>query len=345
MRATRVSRPGTRPGSSTSHSATTSSGVAAGPELDPHRVADAAQELEVGAVQLPGPLPHPQQVGRAVVPAPGEAVAPGHGLLVAEQQGLVGGVEVDLVDDRGGGQVDAAGGHEAQRPVDAVGDRVVAPARRAPGHELLVPAVHLVEVGEAALGEGPQQVQGGRRTGGRRAACRVGSGWRAAASKPSSLTMSPRYTAARPRRRSSLGRLRGLANWPAIRPTLTTGTPGAVGQHHRHLEDDLELVADGVGREGVEGLRAVARLEQEAVPVGDRGQGRLEGPGLAGEHQRRQGGQLVERPGRARPGRASRAAGRPAAPARSRAPRAWARYGRWGSSVHRRRSSPPRASW
>ena len=32
------------------------------------------------------------------------------------------------------------------------------------------------------------------------------------------------------------------------------------------------------------------------MPVRDRGQGRLEGPGLAGEHQRRLGGQLLEHP-------------------------------------------------
>ena len=57
-------------------------------------------------------------------------------------------------------------------------------------------------------------------------------------------------------------------------------------------------------RPKLEGLGAVARLEQEAVAVRDRGQGRLEGPGLAGEHQRRLPGQLVEDPverGRLRP--------------------------------------------
>ena len=40
---------------------------------------------------------------------------------------------------------------------------------------------------------------------------------------------------------------RGLANWPAIRPTLTTGTPERVGEGHGHLQDDLELVSDLVG--------------------------------------------------------------------------------------------------
>ncbi len=40
---------------------------------------------------------------------------------------------------------------------------LVAAALGAGGHELLVPLVHPGEVGEAALGERPQQVQRGRR--------------------------------------------------------------------------------------------------------------------------------------------------------------------------------------
>ena len=39
-------------------------------DLDADGVADAAQELEVGAVQLPRALAAPQEVAAAVVPAP-----------------------------------------------------------------------------------------------------------------------------------------------------------------------------------------------------------------------------------------------------------------------------------
>ena len=56
-----------------------------------------------------------------------------------------------------------------------------------------------------------------------------------------------------------------MANCPAMRPTFTTGTPERVGEHDRHLQDDLELVADGVGGEGVERLGAVAGLQQERL--------------------------------------------------------------------------------
>ena len=212
-----------------------------------------------------GSAPHPQQVGRAVVPAPGEAVAPGHRLLVAEQEGLVGGVEVDLVDDRGGGQVDPDGGHEPQRPVDAVGDGVVAPPGRAAGHELLVPAVDLVEVGEPALGEGAQQVEGGRRlVVGAQHPGRVGlpSG-RAEAELVDHV---PAVDGQVDPVDQLAGQAAGLGELAGDATDLDHREPGPVGQDHRHLQDDLELVADRVGREGVEGLGAVPAWSRKPCP-------------------------------------------------------------------------------
>ena len=164
MREISVSRPGTRSGLSASHSASTSSAVAVGPDLAAERVADAAQELDVGAVELAGALADPQHVRRAVVPVAGERVLPGERLLVAEDQRLVAGVEVDLVQAGLGCSVSMPQArHEPQGPVDVVGHAVVAPALGARRHELLVPLVDLGQVGEAALGERPQQVQRRRR--------------------------------------------------------------------------------------------------------------------------------------------------------------------------------------
>ena len=71
-----------------------------------------------------------------------------------------------------------------------------------------------------------------------------------------------------------------------MRPTFTSGDPRGVGEHHRHLQDDLQLVPDGVGREGVEGLGAVAGLEQEGLAGGHLRQLAGERAGLAGEDQR-----------------------------------------------------------
>ena len=59
-----------------------------------------------------------------------------------------------------------------------------------------------------------------------------------------------------------------------------------IGEHDRHLEDHAELVADRVGR-AVEGLRAVARLQEERLARGDLAEGLGERPRFAGEHEGR----------------------------------------------------------
>ena len=61
---------------------------------------------------------------------------------------------------------------------------------------------------------------------------------------------------------------------------------GAVGEDHRHLQDDLELVPDAVGRELGERLGAVPGLQQKGPAAGDVGQSAGQAAGLAGEHQR-----------------------------------------------------------
>ena len=120
--------------------------------------------------------------------------------------------------------------------------------------------------------------------------------------------------------RSRCGDERGLANCPAMRPTFTTGHARRVRQHDGHLQDDLQLVPDGVGREGVERLGAVAGLEQERLARGHLGQAAGQVAGLAGEDQRRHGRQRLDGARRARPRRASRAAARPGGRATSRGP-------------------------
>ena len=57
-----------------------------------------------------------------------------------------------------------------------------------------------------------------------------------------------------------------------MRPTFTTGIAGAEGQHHRHLQEHAQRVADVVGVELGEGLGAVAALEQERLAGADLGQ-------------------------------------------------------------------------
>ncbi len=93
----------------------------------------------------------------------------------------------------------------------------------------------------------------------------------------------------------ALGRRRaGLGELPGDAAHLHDRDARAVGEHDRHLQDDLQLVPDRVGREVVEGLGAVAGLEQEGLAGGDLAQGPGEPARLAGEHERRQLGELGE---------------------------------------------------
>ena len=163
--------------------------------------------------------------------------------------------------------VDAAGLHEPQGAVDLVGHPLVAAALGAGRHELLVPGVDLVEVGVAALGEGPQQVQRGRRLVVRlEQPVRIGDpgrlGGRDVVDQVAAERRQGELADGLGGRRAGLGELAGDA------ADLHRGHARGVGEHHGHLEDDLELVSDGVGAEGVEGLGAVAGLEQERLAVG-----------------------------------------------------------------------------
>jgi hypothetical protein len=89
----------------------------------------------------------------------------------------------------------------------------------------------------------------------------------------------------------STGEERGLANWPAMRPTFTTGCCCGEREDDRHLQQHAERVADVVRMELGEALRAVAALEQETLACGDFGEIGLQRAGFAGEHQRGKPGQ------------------------------------------------------
>jgi hypothetical protein len=93
MRLISVSRPGMRSGLSALAQLEHLVGGGRGADLAADRVADAAEELDVRAVELAGALADPEHVRRAVVPVAGERVLPGERLLVAEHQRLVARVE------------------------------------------------------------------------------------------------------------------------------------------------------------------------------------------------------------------------------------------------------------
>ena len=65
------------------------------------------------------------------------------------------------------------------------------------------------------------------------------------------------------------------------------------GQHHRHLQEDAEEVADVVGAVLGEALGAVAALQQESLARGDARQRLLQLARLACKNQRRKGRKLL----------------------------------------------------
>ena len=208
-------------------------------------------------------------------------------------QRLVAGVDVDLVELEGALEVDAAGPHEPQGPLDLGGQLLVALALTAGGHELLHPRVDAGQVGEAALAEGPQQVQRGRRLVVRlHHALGLGhpgrGGGRGVVDDVAPEAGQLDVADALGGRRAGLGELAGDA------ADLHDGHAEGVGEHDRHLQDDLELLPDVHRRERLEALGAVARLQEEGPAVGHLAEGGGEVAGLAGEHERGIGGDLLE---------------------------------------------------
>ena len=231
--------------------------------------------------------------------------------------------DVHLVELRLGREVDPARGHEAQRALDLGGELLVAPALGRGGDELLVPLVDAHEVGEAALRERPQQVQRRRRVViGLHHAVGIGdAGLERRGVVVDHVAAEGRDvlpTHVLGRRRARLGEL------PGDPPHLHDRERGAVREHGRHLEHDLELLADVDGREVVERLGAFARLEQERAALHSLGQHRAQLPRLAGEDERRHDSQAGPARPRPAPRSASPAGGAPNATATRRASRkAW----------------------
>ncbi len=127
--------------------------------LAPDGIADPRHQVHMRTVEITGTLADPEHVCGHVVDRASRILRPGQGALVVQQQCLVAGEQLDAVQIGRAFEVDAAGGHERQRPFD-VGrhDLVPTPGRRVP-HERLVPLVHLRQVSEPTGGEGPDEVQ------------------------------------------------------------------------------------------------------------------------------------------------------------------------------------------
>ena len=235
-------------------------GLGVGRHLDADGVLDARHEVDVGAVEVAGPLPDPDEVRRRVVGQTGARVDPGHRPLVVEHQRLVRREELDRAHRV---EVGPARGHELHRHVDVVGQLVVLLVRGV-GDEALVPVVHVAQVGEAAHGEGADEVQRRRgRVVGPDQPVRVGGAGRRLEGEvvdhvaPVCGQLDPVAGLG-----ARAARLRVLTAHPAH---LDDRDRGAVGEHRGHLEDRLDPVADVVGGRRHERLRAVTALQHERL--------------------------------------------------------------------------------
>ena len=198
---------------------------------------------------------------------------------------------VDLVQVRLVAEVDPAGGHEAKRALDLRRELFVAAALGRRRDELLVPHVHLVQISEAALRERADEVQ-------RRSRLVIAlqhplgigtAGFRSRRVAVDHVPAEGRDLLVPDPFGRGRARLHELAGDAA---DLDDGEGGAVREHGRHLEHDLQLLPDRDRRELLEGLDAVAGLEQERTTLRDLGERIPERASLAREDERRHRGEL-----------------------------------------------------
>ena len=187
-----------------------------------------------------------------------------HRLLVTEQQRLVAGVEFGALELGMALEVEPAGLHEAERLGDAIGELLVVVRLRRVLDEAERPLPHIGEIGVAALHERAQQVQRGGGVAERLdLPCRIGPaclvGEFDAVDDVAAIARQLLAVLLFHRRGARLGELAGDA------ADLHHRQRGGIGEHHRHLQEHAQEVADVVGADIVgaglgEALGAVAAL-------------------------------------------------------------------------------------
>ena len=179
--------------------------------------------------------------------------------------------------------VDSACAHEGQRAVDLGGQRLVAGTRRRGPDELAVPVVHQMQRRQARRGQRPHQVHRGAGVGvgphqpGRVVLAGGGVGCESVDHVAAVGRQAQRIDVGRP----------GLGVLACDAAHLDHRHAGAVGEHHRHLQQRADVGPDV--RLGVvdEGFGAVAALQQEGLTARDVGELSLQALDLRGYGHRR----------------------------------------------------------
>ena len=261
-------------------------GLQARPALHADGIADAAQIFDMGRPFEPGAVADPQHVRRRVIPFAGNRILPRQRLLERQQQRLVAGVEAGPAQLRHAVRIQAAGAHEVQRLADLVGHRLELGGPGGPAHEIEHPAMHSLQRRIAAGRKGAQQVQRrGRLVIGADHPRRVGlAGFGRegdvvdiVAAIAGQLHAADRF---------GIGRS-GLGELPRHAADLHHRQLGRKGQHHRHLQQHAERVADIVGMELGKAFGAIAALQQERLAGRHLGEIGLQVARLARKDERR----------------------------------------------------------
>jgi hypothetical protein len=259
--------------------------------FQPDRVQDPAQILDMGVVGLAGAVADPQEVAGRADPGLVELrrILARQRLLVAQQQGLVAGEEIGGLHLRMVVRVDAAGAHERDGRLDARGDLL--PLRRRVD-KIEHPLVHIAERGVAAAGQSAHEIQRG---GGLPVGFHLPNRVRRAGLGGEGGTVddvAPVAGQGHAVDRLDIGGAR-LGELSGDAADLHDRRRRLVCQHHRHLQEDAEEVADVVRPVLLEALRAIAALQQEGLAVNDLGQTPLQLPAFAGEDERRERAELT----------------------------------------------------
>ena len=186
-------------------------------------------------------------------------------LLIAEEKRLMARVELRRTQLRDEIRRDSTGFHECERLPDAGRQRAIPSARRRSFNEIKRPAMHIVKIGVTSRRESAQEVKcGGGLTIGLKQAFGIGR-------SPCNIEFQAVdiITPVRLKRNRSLRlRLFGarLGELTGNAADFHHRHSGSESQHHRHLQDDPERVADIIGMKFGEAFRTIAALEQESLP-------------------------------------------------------------------------------
>ncbi len=188
-------------------------------------------------------------------------------------------------------RIDAASAHEAQRLGQSIGEILITLGLRAVLDERQHPLMRIRQIGVAAAGESAQQIERCRRLpiglqlppriGGARFRREVG-----AVDDVAAIDRQFDIAALLDRRGARLGELAGDA------ADLHHRRRRGIGQHHRHLQEQAEKIADIVGAVFGEAFGAIAALQQKHFAFRDLGQGLFQIARLTGKNQRRKARKL-----------------------------------------------------